>query len=195
MLTGSASPEPEAKTAAGGMEYELFAILIHAGTATGGHYHAYIKADLSGDGHGEVWCDFNDAHVSEVSEAELAAMLNSEAEHTEPESEPAPTPTPNAAAGDEVTTAPARSVAMDISADGSWSKRVSSANAYMVVYRCRTARAPQVDEAAVPSNLQAHGVRSSPLLFPGKRTLEGYVLRPNPDCAVAACRCSRAAER
>lgn len=42
--------------------YELFAIMIHSGSASGGHYYAYIKEFETGD-----WFCFNDQTVSAVS--------------------------------------------------------------------------------------------------------------------------------
>ena len=46
----------------GPYEYELFSIMIHAGSASGGHYYAYIK-DLAK----QEWFCFNDQSVSPVS--------------------------------------------------------------------------------------------------------------------------------
>lgn len=43
--------------------YELFSIMIHSGSASGGHYYAYIKEFRKGD-----WFCFNDQSVSRVSE-------------------------------------------------------------------------------------------------------------------------------
>eukprot|EP01126_Amoeba_proteus_P037810 TRINITY_DN3918_c0_g1_i1.p1 TRINITY_DN3918_c0_g1~~TRINITY_DN3918_c0_g1_i1.p1 ORF type:complete len:466 (+),score=98.05 TRINITY_DN3918_c0_g1_i1:90-1487(+) len=42
--------------------YELYSILIHRGTAMGGHYYAYVKSFREGK-----WFCFNDSFVSEVS--------------------------------------------------------------------------------------------------------------------------------
>lgn len=42
--------------------YELYAIMIHSGSASGGHYYAYIK-DFKTD----EWLCFNDQSVSVVS--------------------------------------------------------------------------------------------------------------------------------
>jgi len=42
--------------------YELYAIMIHSGSASGGHYYAYIK-DFKTD----QWLCFNDQSVSVVS--------------------------------------------------------------------------------------------------------------------------------
>lgn len=42
--------------------YELFSIMVHAGSASGGHYYAYIK-----DFRTDEWFCFNDQSVSKVS--------------------------------------------------------------------------------------------------------------------------------
>ncbi|KAJ8315140.1 hypothetical protein KUTeg_007290 [Tegillarca granosa] len=41
--------------------YELFSIMIHSGSAAGGHYYAYIKSFKDGQ-----WYCFNDQHVSKI---------------------------------------------------------------------------------------------------------------------------------
>lgn len=41
--------------------YELFSIMIHSGSASGGHYYAYIK-----DFQSNMWYCFNDQSVSRV---------------------------------------------------------------------------------------------------------------------------------
>jgi ubiquitin carboxyl-terminal hydrolase 47 len=41
--------------------YELFSIMIHSGSAAGGHYYAYIKSFTDGQ-----WYSFNDQQVSKV---------------------------------------------------------------------------------------------------------------------------------
>lgn len=41
--------------------YELFSIMIHSGSASGGHYYAYIKDFKSGH-----WFCFNDQNVTMV---------------------------------------------------------------------------------------------------------------------------------
>lgn len=43
--------------------YELFSIMIHSGSASGGHYYAYIKDFSNGE-----WFCFNDTSVTRVSE-------------------------------------------------------------------------------------------------------------------------------
>ncbi|XP_005108001.1 ubiquitin carboxyl-terminal hydrolase 47 [Aplysia californica] len=45
----------------GPYEYELFSIMIHSGSAAGGHYYAYVKAFKDGQ-----WFSFNDQQVSEI---------------------------------------------------------------------------------------------------------------------------------
>lgn len=49
--------------------YDLFAIMIHSGSASGGHYYAYIK-DFDND----EWFCFNDQNVSTVSSQRLASV-------------------------------------------------------------------------------------------------------------------------
>ncbi len=44
-------------------EYELFAVLMHSGTAVGGHYFAYIKPPAQ-----EKWFEFNDSNVMELTD-------------------------------------------------------------------------------------------------------------------------------
>ncbi|CAI5742933.1 unnamed protein product [Hyaloperonospora brassicae] len=65
--TWSLSFDPEALIKRCGPHvYELYSVLIHSGSALGGHYYAYIKSLESG-----MWYNFNDANVSEISDAEL----------------------------------------------------------------------------------------------------------------------------
>eukprot|EP01051_Picozoa_sp_SAG22_P018820 SAG22_NODE_3285_length_1805_cov_2.285463_1_plen_470_part_10 len=45
------------------LEYELFAIMIHSGSALGGHYYAYIKSFAD-----NKWFEFNDSTITEISE-------------------------------------------------------------------------------------------------------------------------------
>lgn len=46
--------------------YELFSIMIHSGSASGGHYYAYIK-----DFQKNMWFCFNDSTVSRISEDDI----------------------------------------------------------------------------------------------------------------------------
>jgi len=46
--------------------YELFSIMIHSGSALGGHYYAYIK-----DFQTRIWYNFNDTLVKEISEKDI----------------------------------------------------------------------------------------------------------------------------
>ena len=50
--------------------YELSSIVIHSGTANGGHYYAYIKSFEN-----DTWYDFNDSDVSEISEREIEKVF------------------------------------------------------------------------------------------------------------------------
>ena len=43
--------------------YELFSILIHSGSAMGGHYYAYIRSFQDGN-----WYNFNDSSVTKISD-------------------------------------------------------------------------------------------------------------------------------
>ena len=51
---------------AGGAVYELYAVLVHAGSASFGHYYALIKDVENGE-----WHEFNDATVKPIKESEL----------------------------------------------------------------------------------------------------------------------------
>lgn len=46
------------------IEYELFSIMIHSGSAIGGHYYAYIKNLDSSNDSTQQWFNFNDERVS-----------------------------------------------------------------------------------------------------------------------------------
>ncbi|XP_030078578.1 ubiquitin carboxyl-terminal hydrolase 47 isoform X3 [Drosophila hydei] len=46
--------------------YELFAIMIHSGSASGGHYYAYIK-----DFENDEWFCFNDQNVSTITQEDI----------------------------------------------------------------------------------------------------------------------------
>ncbi len=46
--------------------YELYSIVIHSGTANGGHYFAYIKSFED-----DFWYNYNDSDVSKISEKEI----------------------------------------------------------------------------------------------------------------------------
>jgi ubiquitin carboxyl-terminal hydrolase 47 len=50
----------------GNYVYELYSILIHSGSAMGGHYYAYIKSFEDGK-----WYNFNDSDVSEIVEGNV----------------------------------------------------------------------------------------------------------------------------
>uniref|UniRef100_UPI00358FDFB7 ubiquitin carboxyl-terminal hydrolase 47 isoform X2 n=1 Tax=Myxine glutinosa TaxID=7769 RepID=UPI00358FDFB7 len=46
--------------------YELFSIMVHSGSAAGGHYYAFIKSFSDGQ-----WYSFNDQHVTKVTQDDI----------------------------------------------------------------------------------------------------------------------------
>ncbi|EGZ29985.1 hypothetical protein PHYSODRAFT_470080, partial [Phytophthora sojae] len=65
--TWSSTFDPEVMIKRSGPHvYELYSVLIHSGSALGGHYYAYIKSLDTGK-----WYNFNDSNVSEISDTEL----------------------------------------------------------------------------------------------------------------------------
>lgn len=127
------SEEAAADTAGREMVYELYAILIHSGSAMGGHYHAYVKdtvtsAAVQGGDASAGWCDYNDSQVTPIDLMTLERMMGGTATAaTEEEGEAAAPPEPEGAAA-----AAAPGVE-------SWSGG-SASNAYMLVYRRRDAQ-------------------------------------------------------
>lgn len=70
MMQVSAETQIEQYIQQGPYVYELYSVLIHAGSAFGGHYYAYIKSFQDGK-----WYNFNDSSVSEISEEELTKVF------------------------------------------------------------------------------------------------------------------------
>ncbi|XP_062708304.1 ubiquitin carboxyl-terminal hydrolase 47 [Aedes albopictus] len=62
----SKSPSVSNFNAPGPYVYELFAIMIHSGSASGGHYYAYIK-----DFNSSKWYSFNDQTVSPITQDDI----------------------------------------------------------------------------------------------------------------------------
>jgi ubiquitin carboxyl-terminal hydrolase 47 len=54
----------------GPLVYELFSVLIHSGSAMGGHYYAYIKSFEDGQ-----WYNFNDTNVQLIPESDVQSEL------------------------------------------------------------------------------------------------------------------------
>jgi len=50
--------------------YELFSVMIHSGSALGGHYYAYIKSFEN-----ERWYNFNDSIVKEIDEKDIEKVF------------------------------------------------------------------------------------------------------------------------
>ncbi|CAH1708005.1 unnamed protein product [Chironomus riparius] len=63
----STSTSIDSSNATGPYFYELFAIMIHSGSASGGHYYAYIKDFESGN-----WYSFNDQTVSSITQEDIS---------------------------------------------------------------------------------------------------------------------------
>ena len=61
-MSASTDNKMSTSTECGPYTYDLFAIMIHSGSASGGHYYAYIKEFENGD-----WYCFNDQSVTAVS--------------------------------------------------------------------------------------------------------------------------------
>jgi ubiquitin C-terminal hydrolase len=51
----------------GSLPYELFAVLIHSGSAIGGHYYSYLKSG----GPDGTWYEFNDSSISAIDDDDL----------------------------------------------------------------------------------------------------------------------------
>ena len=57
--------------------YELYSVIIHSGSAHGGHYHCYIK-DLFRD---KEWYDFNDQNVTQIPVEKLESQFGGKSEN------------------------------------------------------------------------------------------------------------------
>ncbi len=57
----------------GNFVYDLYAIMIHSGSAFGGHYYAFIKDLETGQ-----WSNFNDSSVRKITLVELVEMFGPE---------------------------------------------------------------------------------------------------------------------
>jgi ubiquitin C-terminal hydrolase len=55
------------------LNYNLKGIVIHSGTAQGGHYYSYIKVKNGITKAKDTWLEFNDTNVSEFNHANLEA--------------------------------------------------------------------------------------------------------------------------
>jgi hypothetical protein len=113
--------------------YELYAVLIHSGAISGGHYYAYIKDFASGK-----WYNFNDSSVSLIDEKTVQETWGGAMKSYGGSSSYTPTSyyTPN------------------YSSTSSSSSYQSSANAYMLMYRQVTEPVPTVPDEMIPSYIQ-----------------------------------------
>ena len=72
-----------AAAAACAFKYELYAVLVHSGSATFGHYYALIKDVEAGE-----WHEFNDSTVRPIKESELMRTFGSGSSVTATRHEP-----------------------------------------------------------------------------------------------------------
>jgi len=179
LAMGADMPAQEKRAAPSPHKYELFAILVHSGTALGGHYKTYIKTGEGGTGDSpstgaEGWCEFDDEAVRPISAKTLAAILGGELkEEAKGTTEIAPTPVANFpypahgedvsampsatnAAGLEVakalpTTTPSDSRNMETHCPNLVSQ--STTNAYMLMYRLCGADASAIDPVPPPASV------------------------------------------
>lgn len=59
-------------------QYRLTGVVLHSGTAMGGHYRCYVNTSSAGDNHNTAagcWVDCNDATITALSAEEVAQML------------------------------------------------------------------------------------------------------------------------
>jgi len=54
----------------GDLVYELYAVLVHSGSAMGGHYYAFIKSFEDG-----LWYKFNDSDVSKMDSEDIKCVF------------------------------------------------------------------------------------------------------------------------
>jgi hypothetical protein len=111
--------------------YELYAVLIHSGSATGGHYYAYIK-----DFNSHLWYNFNDSNVTMIDEKTVQETWGGSINR--------PTNTPSSYfSSSSYTYTPSF-----------MSSYQSSANAYMLMYRQVTHEIPFIPDDIIPSYIQ-----------------------------------------
>ncbi|XP_072165726.1 ubiquitin carboxyl-terminal hydrolase 47-like [Diadema setosum] len=68
--------DQEKATRGGPYRYQLFSIMVHSGTASGGHYYAYIKSFTD-----DQWYCFNDQHVSRITYDDIRKTYGGEPTH------------------------------------------------------------------------------------------------------------------
>lgn len=110
--------------------YELYAVLIHSGAISGGHYYAYIKDFATNQ-----WYNFNDSSVTPIDEK-----------------------TVQEAWGGSVTRSYSSSYTSYYSSYGTGTSTTStyqsSANAYMLMYRQVTNEVPSIPQDIIPTYIQ-----------------------------------------
>jgi hypothetical protein len=152
--------------------YDLFSVLVHSGSALGGHYYAYVR-DPSTD----MWHNFNDSTVSPITTDELQATFGGDACAPDPnwakvgaaattsDNDAETAGSSDADADDEKSSPPTATTSYSLSSAtslygsrsyGRSSWGTSSANAYMLVYRRAGQPVPApISREEVPEDLLA----------------------------------------
>lgn len=123
------------------MLYELYGILIHSGSAMGGHYHAYIKdivgpdSHIEGDDASSGWFDYNDSQVTPLDLAALERMMCGTASASSPVGAEATASKPEGAGAADAPEIAQSNNSADLVADAQPWAGGSASNAYMLVYR------------------------------------------------------------
>jgi len=60
----------------GDLVYELYAVLVHSGSALGGHYYAYIKSFED-----SLWYKFNDSEVTRMDPGEIKEVFGDKSQN------------------------------------------------------------------------------------------------------------------
>jgi hypothetical protein len=174
--------EVEAEATDDAMVYELYGILIHSGSAMGGHYHAYIKnivdpePPTQGGDASASWFDYNDSQVTPLDLSTLERMMcgtataSSREDGEAGESPEASESSQHLNAGDGSTDTQSKKSTESAMEPQPWAGG-SASNAYMLVYRRRCP-----DDAA-DSSLPGGMTDLLPPEVQSRIASEGYVLR------------------
>lgn len=115
------------------MKYVLTSVILHNGSATGGHYRAMIR-----DNQSSAWYEHNDADVSKISEEEEARLFWY---HSKGMTDPSPSSTAVSSPGDENKHGKARSSLYEA--------------AYVLVYQREDIIEPQ-DAKSIPASIVSY---------------------------------------
>ncbi|GAB5364610.1 hypothetical protein AAMO2058_000984500 [Amorphochlora amoebiformis] len=136
----------------GSLTYELYALLIHRGGASSGHYFAYIKSFEDGK-----WYCFDDNHVTKIDEKDVQKFLEhpDEKEKREKEAEAKRKAHKEATMKAMMDSSPSNSHPPPPTAPGIPPPLFRRANAYMIMYRLKTpGNINQVSEGDIEDKLR-----------------------------------------